>query len=262
MALDSELTHTPPKHLLSPFRAVRGQNWKKRDVQEWSEKTYLAFFSLVNRLTVLKGLTSQVKVTSEVLMKLEQDAFSGQFPFLEELVVRMDNLTTDPKSSPRSFFLRLSALIRLVGVYVREHPSIMTEEMKALVEPNPRLNWMLEHYVKKESKIGVPMVVERRVDNVQGERQVMDRTDTQIRFMESMVKATDLTHRLLKGINGTDLKNLSTKDRISLGFAGVKLLASMKNYKPNIGVFNQINIKAAGRDELEEAMLDLNKAKE
>lgn len=247
---------------LSPFRAVRGQNWRKRDVQEWNEKYYLHFFDAVHRFTVLKGLTSVIKITSEGLMKLEQDAFSGQNPFLEELVIRMDQLTTHPNSSPRTFFLKFSSSIRLVGAYIREHPSVVTEGMKESMEKNPRLSWMLTHYVKKETKIGVPLVVESHLDNLQGKHEVMKNPDPQLKFMESMAKASDLTHRLLSSVKAGDIKNMTAKDRASLGFAGLKLLTSLRSFKPNIGVFNQINIKAANRDELEEAMLDLNKTKE
>lgn len=250
------------RSILSPFRAVRGQNWKKRDIQEWNEKTYLQIFDVVHRFTVLKGLTSVIKITSEGLMKFEQDAFSGQFPLLEELAVRMNQLTTDQHATPRTFFLKFSSLIRLIGAYIREHPSVVTEEMKKSMETNPRLSWMLEHYVKKETKMGVSLIGERKLDGLQGRHEVVNNPDPNIIFMESVMKATDLTHRLIKGIKSTDLKELSTKERISLGFAGVKMLSAMKSYKPNIGVFNQINIKAAGREELEEAMLNLNQAKE
>jgi hypothetical protein len=246
---------------LSPYRAVRGESWKKRDFLEWNEKRFLQFFEVVDRFTVLKGLTQVIKITSEGLMKLEQDAFSGQFPFLEELVIRMNQLTTDQKASPRTFFLKFTSLIRTLGAFIRENPSIVTEEMKSVMEKNQRVSWMLTHYVTKETKMGVPMVVEQRKDGLQGKHDIMPSADPQVKFMESINKATDLTHRLLRSVKPGDLKNMSTKDRVSLGFAGVKLLSAMKSYKPNIGVFNNIVIKNAGREELEEAMLNLNQTK-
>lgn len=254
------MTSTPIT--LSPFRAVRGIPFKKRDVQEWNEKTYLTFFDIVHRFTVTKGLTESIAVTSEALMKFEEEAFRGNQPFYEEVIARINQVTTDPRATIHKFYQSFTATVRLVGAYIREHPSVVTEAMRESMEKNPRLAWMLTHYTRKETKMGASLIIPQKFDNVNSEKAITKNPDPNMLILESTMKLSDILNTLTSSLTKKELRDLSAKDKLSQATSILKTLAALKSYKPNIGVFNQININAAGRDELEEAMLDMGRAKE
>ena len=244
---------------MNPFRAVQGNLWKKVDIQEWNEKSYLAFFECVNRFTRIKDGEQKIVVSTEDLMKLEQDAFSGQYPFLMELVTRIDQMTTDPKATPHKFYVRFVAILRQVGAYIKQHPSIVTDEMRKVIEANARIAWCLVHYENKVTKIGATIVTETKLDNVDANKEVMSNPHPQLMSMETELKLVDLANRMIKGVKVKDLRHLSTKDRIMLALAITK---SNRGSRPaQVGTFNQLVINKAGREDLEKAMLEFNKNK-
>lgn len=250
--------------MLNPFRAFQGELWKKVDLKDWNEKKYLAFFESVDRFTVLKDGTHTLSVTTEGLMSLEQEAFSGQFPFLQELVTRIDRMTTDPKATPHKFYDRFAACIRMVGGYLKEHPSLVTDEMRGIIERNPRLAWCLTRFEIKDTKPGVPLVVEKRLDEViPSDKRVTSKVrDSNLQLAESRVFLADALLAVTSTLTKRELKQLSTKEKITAALGIMKVLQSAANFKPNIGVMNQLVINKASRDDLESAMLDFNKAKE
>lgn len=248
---------------MNPFRAVQGNIWKKVDLQEWTEKIYLAFFEAVDRFTVLKDGDYTVKITTEGLMKLEQDAFGGQFPFLQELVSRINQLTTDPKATPHKFYLKFATCIRQVGGYLKEHPSLVTDAMREIIQRNPRLAWCLVHFEIKDTKPGIPIMVETKLDKVGGRYpEVMKNPDVNVKMSESRMYLADAMHTITKSLTKKDLRNLTAKERITSALGIMKVLQSAQSFKPNVGVLNQLVINKAGREDLEAAMLDFNSNKE
>lgn len=250
--------------MLNPFRAVQGELWKKRDIQEWNEKSYLAFLQCVDRFTVIgkKGELT-IAINAEGLMKLEQDAFSGEQPFLHEMVIRIGQLTTDPKATPHKFYTKFTAILRQVGSYIRGNPTVVTDRMRTLIEGNPRMSWMLSHYTLKTSKIGVPLVVEARRDNVDSRSLVMPSPkNPDVRIMEAKVSLSDALQVMTSSLTKKELRKMTAGDKIKHSVGILKVLQQASSYKPNVGILNQLVIQKADRDDLESALLDFNRNKE
>lgn len=193
-------------------------------------------------------------------MKLEQDAFKGQYPFLLELVTRIDCHTTNPVSTPYKFYQRFAACVRMVGGYLKQNPSLVSDAMRAVIVRNPRLSWCLVHFEIKDTKPGVSVVTDTKLDDVGPDKQLMANPDPKLQIMETDLKLTDLAHKMVKGLKPKDLENLSTKDRISLALAITKSKRG-GSAGPNVGVLNQLVINKASRDDLEKAMLEFNQNK-
>jgi hypothetical protein len=75
-------------------------------------------------------------------------------------------------------------------------------------------------------------------------------------YMESIVRTTELYSTLVKSIKKKDLEELNTKDKISALSKLADINKQMRTFKPNAGVFNQINVFGAQREDLEKAILD------
>lgn len=64
---------------------------------------------------------------------------------------------------------------------------------------------------------------------------------------------------MLLDIPPEDIKKMSPKDRLMAAARMAPFLNMTKNFKPGKQIFKQINIHGAGREELEAAMLAMNK---
>lgn len=241
---------------MNRFRAVTNTLPRRYDISQWNEDRFLQFFELVNAFTE----EGTIKIKSEVLLAQEQKALSGTYPFLEEMFHRMNQFTTDPNATPRKFYMRFTNVVRNVGEYIKLNPSKVTDPMRAIIEPNPRMAWMLNHYKIKETKMGIKVVDTDNLETVDrgNTSRVANPKDPQLQILESMLELTDALKHLTKGITQKDIKKLSVKDRITLSSRIIELVSKGKSYKPNIGTFKQIVIHKADRDDLEKAILDMN----
>ncbi len=239
---------------MNNFRAVTNTLPKRSDIANWDSKKFIQFFELVNEFTVDGKLTFK----TEKLLAIEQKALSGLYPFWQELFHRMNEFSTDPEATPRKFSYKLQAVIRNVGAYIKLNPSVVTEGMRVLIEPNPRLAWMLKHYTTYETKVGATVIVPETRDttNISQTERALNPKDPNVKMLEATVMLADILHTLVKGITKQDIKNMNARDRIALALKVKSELSNTKSYKPNIGVFNNIVVHKADRESLEKAMLD------
>lgn len=240
----------------NPYRAVQGELWKRVDLVEWNEKKYLAFFDSLLRFT--DNQDQKIIITTEALMKLEQDAFSGQYPFLHELVIRIHQLTTDPKATPHKFYNKYTAIIRQVGNYLKLHPSLVSPQMKSVIESHPRLSWITKHYEVKDTKVGIPITVPTKRDAVTSTGELTTNPNPDLMRLETELKIADIAHIAAHSIKPGELRKLPVKDRVKIALAAHKV-SSEKKAVPNIGKINQLVINKASREDLESALLDFNK---
>jgi hypothetical protein len=236
---------------LSKYRAITGHLPSRYDVSQWNEAQYLQFFELCSAF--MEGET--LRFRAETILAQEQKALSGPFPFLQELFYRINVFSTDPLGGPLKFKNKFMALVRQVGQYIRLNPSVVTEKMRPLLEGNPRLAWSLKHYEMADTKMGVPVVVPDTRPQL-GARPIMNPQDPQVRILEAQTFLADALVTMTRGLSKTELKELGTKDKLQLSIKIIDMMQKNKNWKPNIGTLNNIQINASSREDLESALLD------
>lgn len=240
---------------MNKYRAILGQLPKRPDIMKWPESHFLDFFSMVNFLTTPKGI---IKLTPDTLKALEDSILPHPPSFKTEVLYRVNQFTTDPSSNPRKFFYKFTTFIRCVGYAIKTNPILITPAMEDVIKNNPRLSWMLATYKDVTTGIGAPITVPDRNDatTIRGKK-LPTSTDPQTRFMESLLRLSNMFEVLTKSLSKKDIRGLNAKEKFVILAKIYPMLAEARKFKPNSQVFQQINVYKGGREELEEAILDL-----
>lgn len=239
---------------LSKYQAILGTLPRQWDVARWTEEHFQQFFSLVQDLTIYGETSAKIECTESSIKELEEKIFNETPSYRTELLYRINQFTTDPNFSPRKFYYRITALIRSVGNYVKKHPAILSETNREQIKNNPRLNWMSVSYTAYQTKMGAIVPVPEARDTTTYQTQPAARVvDPQTKLLNSMVLLADSFEVLAKSLTKRELRAMKAQDKIS---AISKLSFLFGNrVKPNIGVFRQINVFKASKDDLEKSLL-------
>jgi hypothetical protein len=180
-------------------------------------------------------------------------------PF-QEFLYRINFFTFDPNASEKKFYFKLVSMMKFVLGYLRINPSIISDEMKKIIEPNPRLNWCLRQTKVVATGIeGVEVVVPDTKETTGIVHSNQHIANYEHQLQETMIKTVNLLNRLVETVAKKDLNKMETKDLL-LAIGRMSYVFSIgKQIRPNKTVFTQININKAGREELENAMLNFNK---
>ncbi len=231
----------------------------KRELSSWTESQWITFLRFCEFYIVTKedGKVS-ISITKEKWKHGEEFLKMPDHPF-QEFLYRINFFTFDSNASEKKFYFKLVSMMKFVLGFLRVNPSIVSEEMKKIIEPNPRLNWCLKQTKIVETVAGeivVPDKLDRVESDTKGNNQSIASYDQQLQ--ESMIKTTNLLDRLVAQAAGRDLSKMETKDLLLAIGRMSWVFSAGRQMKPNKMVFKQLNINKAGREELEKAMLDFN----
>lgn len=247
---------------LGDYIAIKGKPLRKVDLANWKEDNYLAFFQIVNFLTEDVKNDKIVKVTHEKLVSLEKDIFETHNPAKVEVIYRIDQMTKEVSSTPRKFYGKLAAMIRTIGNYIKENPSIITDELYKEVSPNPRINWMLRNFKSHVTTMGVSVVVPSESDTTSFIPQKASSSDPQVKLFQAMDKLFDVYITIINSLTKKDLKEMEVKDKIAALSKLAFIMQESRKVKPNVGVLNQLNIHKAEKEDIEEALLNFSKTQQ
>lgn len=246
---------------LTDYIAIKGVPLRKQDIASWNDKHFLAFFYIVNYFTVKDAKGGQmVKVNAQNLKALEDEVFEQNDPYKAELLYRIDQLTKDVSSTARKFYGKLAAMMRVVGAYVKENPSTISDEVFQAIKDNDRLNWMLRNFKEVDTNLGT-VVVPDTTDNTGFLPQKTTHASPMVKLLESMTYISDLYLQIAKSIKKKDLNKMSANDKINALSKLSFVMKDIKGIKPNAGVYTQININKADKKDIEEALLNFTKTK-
>ena len=245
---------------LSSYLAVAGTLPRHYEVAQWSAEQYALFFDMVNHFTDDGGT---LRCTPPKIAAFEEANMEKSYnPFVTELLYRMDAFHKDPKSSNVKFLRRLQAIIRTVGSYVKKNPSVLNEELVDKVKDNPRMNWMLINYAETQTKLG-PVVMPHNVETTTFQRKATGPgANPQVKLIEAMTNLSDMFVTLSKSVSKKELREMSAKDKIAALSKLSFIFSESRKFKPNVGVFNQINIYKSDKESVEKALLEYAEAKE
>lgn len=236
------------------LRIIKGELPRKNEIVDWSEAKLMALL----RFALHFIENDAFSVTGEKRQAAE--ARVSEEPFWAEFLMRIDRPVG--KFQNKDFQLRLMSLVRVPLTWLKSNPHAVTEEMRALMEPTPRLNWALKSFEQKETKIGVPIVAVENRETTDPSRpnrspDSSNLTLPEVQYNRSILQMTSILMDLTRSIKAADLKKMKVEDKIKHANAILQTLQKQfANYKPNVQVFKQINIHNAGRDDLEKAVLD------
>lgn len=240
----------------NPYRAVAGKLFAGADIAKWESKKFEEFFDFSNRLYDME--THKISCTLERILSLESEIENEDCThteFLHRINKWSDETVTD--GSSRGFYMRFGTMLRVVVQYLKKHPATLTEGIKAKISDKPQYAWCLENYAEKTTIIGAEIIEQNNNSfdgNMPTKHGKVANTDKLV--MDGLLKVADLYNTIANSIKKEDLEKMHVKDKIAALQKLAPVFATMRSFKPNSQIFQQININATGREELESALLD------
>lgn len=244
------------------YRAVKGHIPRVREIATYTEQNFLDYFAFVNSFCEedkKKGRYS-IKTTVPKIKAAEAVLQEPYHPW-QEMLYRIDVFTDAPKFNAGSFYIRIAAYNRAVLGYLKQNPAAVTDEMRKVMEANPRLSWALKHYMDKKSETGAEYVLPATTDTTTDQPRPITQRSPDKMLMEGIMHTANTFELIAKSIKASDLKELDVRDRVAMLQKLSFIFNVGRNFKPNANTFQQINIYSAKKDDLEKAILDFGKSK-
>lgn len=240
----------------NPYRAIEGTLLRGADVAKWNSEKFEQFFDFSNRL--YDNETRKISCSTERVLGLESD-LSDETCTHAEFMHRINKWTDEnpTDTSNKGFYMRFSTLLRVVVQYLKRHPSAMTPEIREKISDKPQYAWCMDNFATKVTVIGAEVVEQDNnsyVGNVQVKEGKVPNTEKLI--MDGILKVGELYLTIANSISKKDVEKMNVKDKIGSLQKLSSIHATLKNFKPNSQIFQQININSSGREELETALLD------
>ena len=245
--------------ILNKYQAIQGEIPRQYDISNWTEKQFLLLFGMVKYLIVTsKTGKDTITINNVSWHAAEEKYLDGQHPFEEEMMYRIGHFTSDPAFHGRKCFFKFRTLITMVGNYLKKNPAAITEDMAVVINSTERLSWITKHYKEIQTKIGGTAVVPdtRNTTDASEILPTAAPKNLEVRFLEAKLTLINTLEIMLGSINKKDLKDLPTKDKLTLG---LKILDELQNASKSKNIsttFNKINVYQSGREDLERGLLE------
>lgn len=228
------------------YRSVKGKFFTQRELASFSPERYVTFLRFCEQFMVPSEEGPKYSNNKELWLKSEGVLQMPDHPF-QEFLWRINFFSTDPNSSYRKFFAKLLTLMNTTLKFIQRNPSVVSDEMRKIMEMYPRFSWALTQTAIVPTPAGDVVVQKNGVAPYEQQ------------LAEAAIKTTNLLTRLVDSISEKDIIKLSPRDKlIAIGRLGY-LFTIAKNIKPNKQIFNQINIHGQSREDIEKSLLALTK---
>lgn len=238
------------------YRLVRGEGLRKRDVVDWSPSKILSFIQFADFFISKETDPHTFDVVMVKIEAAKERAKDEQF--WDEFLTRIEQ----KDQTVVQFRNKLMSMVRVVLSWLKTSPYAITDQMRAIMEPNQRLNWCLDSFKVVPTKIGGEVMVLNQDENTDPRlpNHTPDASNIKspdVQYAQALINVTSILKDLTTGIKQADIKALGTADRIKLINSMLPNVArAIGGHRPNIKVFKQLVINQAGRDDLEKAFLD------
>lgn len=233
---------------------VRGKLPTKRDIVDWGDEKVMQFLRFVDFFTeegVFKLTVDKVN---------EADALAEEEPFWDEFLTMID-VYPQRGDKVAKFKNRFYTFTRVPLTWLKTNPHAVTLEMYEIMRNNARMEWASKHFKVEETETGAEIVVMDQDETTDPGRKNVSPAAShvntpQVQFEDAKLRMATLAQALVKSIPVTELKKMSTKDKIMAFDKLMNTMQKMMNTRgPNTMIFQQINTNKAGKDELEKAMM-------
>ena len=231
------------------YKKIEGKLPEKREIVDWDETKLHQYLKFVDFFTEGDKFNFSPSHFATAKRRAQDELFWDEF---------LMRINAEP--GDKGFRQRFNTQHRVILSWVKENPHVLTTEMYNLMCKSPRLSWAVKHFKTVETEMGV-VVVERDLDettdpnNINAQPGLQNVKSPQLIYEESLYSLTTLFRSLVKSVPMSDLKTITPTKRIELANQLARTLAAnFSKYKPNIAVFQNININKGKREELESAI--------
>lgn len=235
-------------------RVYLGKLPRKRDIVDWGDTKLLQCVKFVDFFVREGRFTCNQETINTAYLRSEDELFWDEF--LDRINMRLDN----KDFTELKFRNRLMNFSRVPLAWLKQNPSMISDEMKVIMEKNERMKWALESFKDVDTELGISVVEMNQDENTNEAVKNVVPSVTNVKSPDAMYQQTllnlvSLASRLSKGVKEVDIKEMKASERIKLAATLATVLSrAMSGNKPNIGRITQININKSNRDDLENAI--------
>lgn len=235
---------------MNDFKSVKGKMFTQRELASFTSSRYVTFLRFCEQFMVPSETGPKYLNNKDLWLKAHEVMDMPDHPF-QEYLWRINFFSTDENASFRKFFAKLLALMNSVLKFIQKNPSVVTDEMRKILEAYPKFAWALTQTAVVTTETVGEVVVQKN-GTVPYEQQLVD----------AAIRTTNLLTRLVDSISAKDIEKLSPRDKLlAIGRLGY-LFTISKNLKPNQKIYNTLNINGLGREDAEKALLAFSKKNE
>lgn len=243
---------TIKRRKFNPYKSVMGKNPTAVELASWSHDRWLDFLQFTAMFIEKEDDKEAFKITDKKRAVLDDYLQIPSHPF-QEFFYRINKWTGEHTNA--QFRFRLLALHRDVFTYLKTHPSLISNEMKILMDSFPqRMGWALEQYKIIQTPHGETMVRDNGTDT-QG---VVALPSMQVKMMNSLVKMADLYENIIGSIEQKDVQKMLLNEKLK-ALKDLSFIFSTAAKKQQTNHFSQININTKDVKGVEEGMLEFIK---
>jgi len=244
------------------LRVVKGVMPKKREFIDWPEAKLIQLLKFGKLFISYSDRSSDDAFLPNTNNRSMAEYRANDEPYWEEFLVRMDLPLKSAENTHRKFGYALMGFVRNCLAWLKSNPHAITPEVRELLESTNRYKWALTAFKMVKTEIGGEVMVMDQNDVTDPDVRNPEPRNTNVpvpmvQFNEGIRQFTKIFKDLTSGIKPKDIKDMDAEKKIRLAIQMVQPLAKIHTqYKPNAQSFTQININAAGREELEKSFVD------
>lgn len=228
---------------MNDWKSVKGKFFSQTELANMTEARRITFLRFCEQFMIPSKDGPKYSNTKELWLDAERIMDMPDHPF-QEYLWRINFFSTDKDASYRKFFAKLLTLMNTILKYLQINPSLITDDMRKIMEIYPRFSWALT-----QTAI---------VPTINGGEVVVQKSGTapfEQRLYEVGLKTVNMLERLVDSISEKDLKEMKGRDKlIAIGRMGY-IFTVAKNLKPNKQVYKQFNFVNASAEDLEKVLL-------
>lgn len=190
------------------------------------------------------------KVSRETVLALEQ--YQEASPLLRDILKRINRYSTDEDFNPKSFYMRMNTVLRVLKLAVAKRPEIMSPLTVSRIRLKPEYKWVDVLYDGN----GAP-----RQNALEPQTSILPATSpinqAQADMASALTQVANVYTMIAGSITYEEIQKLKTMDKINALKSLSYIHSSVGKFRGSMK-FTKINITKGSKEELEAAMLDLD----
>lgn len=239
-----------PENILTD--SIEGNLLKGDDLLTWTSQRFEEFFVFLDFFYV----DGKMSIQTDTVRMLEEYSRSGAAcsEFMSRIGITASMLEDEPKLKPK-FRLRLSSMLLTVKRYLtKTNPGALSPITAKRCRFKMQYQWMREFYNDEGAVRYKPQV--NTTDIVSRETPLVEDAPLVSRMQRAVEGVVSIYEAIASSITKEEINRLPLKDKLSALNKLSYIHAATGKMKTPVR-FTQINIKSAGKEELEKQLLGL-----
>lgn len=219
----------------------------KEEVLQWNKKQIDEIFVIFD----FCYKDHKFNVTRETILAFEQ--YQNSSELLKDILKRINRFSTDEDFNPKSFYMRMNTVLRMVKMSIVQKPELMSPVTVDRVRLKPEYKWIDVLYDSNGTPKGE--IIEPETSLIAAPENALSRAQNDMAGALSNV--ANVYSMIAGSITLAEIQKLKTMDKINALKSLSYIHSSVGKFRGSVK-FTKINITKGTKEELESAMMDFS----